>query len=716
MLTAVTTLHAACALVYAALAALIAGQARRSRTGLLLGLACLGTAGWAATVAACPSPIWGSLLDPMRMLLWFGFAAHLYRRALVRPGTAGAAAVPGRNWLALAAIGLALGGTLAMGLPLLQLWRHAWFAWVPVVDVDGVAVLAGVQVPALVTAARLGLAVCNLLLVENLYRNTPAEGRWHVNLLCIALGGMFVYDVILAADTALFHRVSPTLFEGRALAVTLVAPLLALAAARNRDWAIDIHVSRAAAFHSATLVASGVLLMSLAAAGELVRHFGAGRMGADWSGVVEVGLIFAGLVAVAVLVTSGRARSRLRTLVVDHFFSHRYDYRREWSRCIATLSAAGAGEGAVGLALHTRVIRAVAEIVDAPGGVLFLRDPGETAFQWAGSWNMPAVASPVMPDHPLVAGFRDGDWIVPLNRLAATPGDGAGEAIDGLQLAVPLGHDGGLIGFILAARPRAAFRLDGEVFDLLRIVGREVARTIAEQRLARSMVQTRELHEYAKRFAFVAHDIKNVSNQLSLLLANAEVHLENPEFQRDMLATVRASVQKINVMIRRLQDPGGGEAGGTYTRGVVTPAARLPALAAAARGGRGVGFETDGRRDDAAMPPANFDAVVTHLVNNAVEASAPDAPVAIRLRHEARRIVVDVVDRGCGMSPEFVRDALFQPFRSSKGEGTGIGAYQARELLREAGGDLVVISQPGEGTTMRLMLPALGVGLAAAAA
>jgi len=36
-----------------------------------------------------------------------------------------------------------------------------------------------------------------------------------------------------------------------------------------------------------------------------------------------------------------------------------------------------------------------------------------------------------------------------------------------------------------------------------------------------------------------------------------------------------------------------------------------------------------------------------------------------------------------------------------------MGAYQARELLREAGGDLAVISQPGAGTTMRLLLPAV---------
>ncbi len=80
----------------------------------------------------------------------------------------------------------------------------------------------------------------------------------------------------------------------------------------------------------------------------------------------------------------------------------------------------------------------------------------------------------------------------------------------------------------------------------------------------------------------------------------------------------------------------------------------------------------------------------------------------IRIRHESRRATLDIVDRGTGMTPEFVRDQLFRPFRTSKSEGTGIGAFQSRELLRQAGGDLVVMSEVGSGTTMRVLLPLVG--------
>ena len=90
--------------------------------------------------------------------------------------------------------------------------------------------------------------------------------------------------------------------------------------------------------------------------------------------------------------------------------------------------------------------------------------------------------------------------------------------------------------------------------------------------------------------------------------------------------------------------------------------------------------------------------------------------VLIDVRQEDLKIVVDIVDRGPGMTPEFVRDTLFRPFATTKGDGHGIGAFQARELLRDAGGDLLVLSRMGEGTTMRLLLPAVPAAMAAASA
>ena len=68
------------------------------------------------------------------------------------------------------------------------------------------------------------------------------------------------------------------------------------------------------------------------------------------------------------------------------------------------------------------------------------------------------------------------------------------------------------------------------------------------------------------------------------------------------------------------------------------------------------------------------------------------------------------------MSPGFVRDQLFRPFVSTKPNGFGIGAYEARELVRAMDGRLDVTSREGEGTRFRILLPAVPAAMLEAAA
>ncbi|HYZ25033.1 MAG TPA: XrtA/PEP-CTERM system histidine kinase PrsK [Rhodopila sp.] len=551
-------------------------------------------------------------------------------------------------------------------------------------------------VPGLEIVGRIGVAVCGILLLENLYRNTPADSRWNINLLCVGLGSVFAYDLVLYADGALFRRLSAPLIAARAPVMILAAPLLALAITRCRRWAADIRISQDVTFHSFTLIGCGTFLLAVALIGEVLRS-----RGPEWGSVVETTLIFAAVLAVSVVVTSGSARSRIRGLVVENFFHHRYDYRKEWMRCIDALTAPEAF-----VALHKRVIRAAAEVVDSPAGALFVRPPRDVAFQWAGSWNMPAVVHPIPPGHPIVPLFRDSNWIVRIEdhtEPAAWFPD-----LPRAWIALPLNHFGTLIGFVVLARPRARFTLDREACDLLRVIGREIASRVAEQRAEQVVRQTRDLREYSQRFAFVIHDIKNVSGQLSMLMTNAEQHAGNPEFQRDMLTTVRAAVGKITRLLSRLEADRQER-----KHAIVTPANRIPTVVL----GCNQAHRCDIRLLDrsagagAGIDPDAFDAVMTHLLNNAAEASPPGAPVIVELRPDAATLVIDIIDRGPGMPPEFVRDELFRPLRSTKGDGHGIGAFQARELLRDAGGDLLVLSRPSHGTTMRIILPRIRADL-----
>nr|NIR31899.1 hypothetical protein [Gammaproteobacteria bacterium]NIR88808.1 hypothetical protein [Gammaproteobacteria bacterium]NIU06421.1 hypothetical protein [Gammaproteobacteria bacterium]NIV53313.1 hypothetical protein [Gammaproteobacteria bacterium]NIX87694.1 hypothetical protein [Gammaproteobacteria bacterium] len=84
----------------------------------------------------------------------------------------------------------------------------------------------------------------------------------------------------------------------------------------------------------------------------------------------------------------------------------------------------------------------------------------------------------------------------------------------------------------------------------------------------------------------------------------------------------------------------------------------------------------------------------------------PDGEVKVRVTRTVQRITVDIRDTGCGMDPAFVRERLFKPFYSTKhGNGMGIGAFEARELVRSLGGEVEVHSRVGEGTSFRMHFP-----------
>ena len=269
---AMAVLHGICAGLYSILAALILLRRQQSRTGFYLALAALLTAAWALSVAVSwqtPLGLVPRSLELVRAAAWYGFILHLYRRGL-----------GGRQALTPVFVTMGLMALLVVGgMPLLDL------LFLPTPG----------SVFSLLIATRLVFAVGTLLLIENLYRNSPVDERWHINLLCVALGALALYDLLLYADAALFRRVSWELFIGRASVTALAAPLIALAAVRNRRWDINSHVSRQAVFHSATLVISGVFLLGLAAVGEVFR-----RTGAEWGLVAEVTLVFFSLVPIGV--------------------------------------------------------------------------------------------------------------------------------------------------------------------------------------------------------------------------------------------------------------------------------------------------------------------------------------------------------------------------------------------------------------------------------
>jgi putative PEP-CTERM system histidine kinase len=646
--------------------ALMVLRGRTSKTGLAILGCCLASVIWASATAASggqPVAIL-ALLDSIRLSAWLLFAVAL---VTVRAGD-----------------GNGVGRIYLFGAFAFCLAAIADDAWVLFGDPDAPGLYISQQL------IRIGFGVAGLLTIENIWRNTEPQRRWHVWPLCVAVGGLFAYELFLFADAFITRgRVDPGLGLGRAIVTGFMAPLLALAMARNREWRVDIHVSRRVVLHTATLLASGCFLVAVAIVALLLRG-----LGGDWGLVLQLAMLFGSIVVLATVLSSGSVRRRLSFLISRNFFTHRYDYRIEWLKFIELVSEPKNAEE-----LPVRIIRALAEFVDSPSGVLWSLSRGIGYYPTA-AWRLPIPRNEKLPiDDPFVLGFRDGGWI-----QAHIPGetdDSWSFASDKTWLAVPLSHRGEVVGFVLLDRARHTVTLDWEAFDLLRATGRQAASYLAEERSTKVLRDSELLTEYSKRFAFVVHDIKNLASQLNLIVSNAKRYIDDPEFQRDMLRTVEDSVSRMNHLLSQLK----ADAAPRQPR-LLNPDAILGAVAAEfADGPVNVEIRNHAGNCAVAIDPDRLRSAMSHLVQNAIEASCQSGRVVIFSRRLGTQLLIEITDNGQGMDDAFIRDELFMPFRSTKSGGYGIGAFQTRELVRMAGGDLEVISEKGFGTTMRIILP-----------
>ena len=551
------------------------------------------------------------------------------------------------------------------------------------------------------TSHILGLTIAAgaLILVHNLYGQVTPSSRSALRFPMLALAGMWFYDLHLFTVAYFTRGGAEELFAMRGAVLALLVPLFALGIRATSTWKVQI--SRAATFQSLSVIAILgylILMMSASRAMEIV--------GGDWSRIAQLSLIVAMTGAALIVLPSAKARAWLRVVVAKHMFEHRYDYREEWLRFTDTVGRESGDE----TSLEERVVKALADIGGAPSGLLLMADAQYrfvVAARWQSTATLPATGTGAEALARFIEanafvldfdGIRDGRLLRGGASLLVP------EWLAGLERAwagVPLIHAGRLAGLVILEHPPYRRPLDWEDFDLFRAAGIQAASYIAEAKGQQALADARRFDEFNRRFAFIMHDIKNLVSQLSLVARNTERHADNPAFRADMIATLQASVKKMNDLLARLS-PGAARdiepprpiRVQPLLEGVVASKRHVHPI----RSSGDPGLIASGNQ-------AGLEQALAHLVQNAIDASAADEPVEVRCFESGGDIAIEVIDRGPGMSEEFVRTRLFQPFVSTKESGFGIGAYEARTLVQAMGGRLEVDSAVGEGTRFTIILP-----------
>jgi len=543
------------------------------------------------------------------------------------------------------------------------------------------------------------LAIGGLFLVENLYRNTRPEHRWGIKFLCLGIGGMLAYEFFMYAEALLFNQLDENLWRARGVVYAMVMPLIAISVARNPLWSVDVFISKNAAVHTATLLVAGTYLLIMAAAGYYIRYFGG-----EWGTVFQIMFLFGAGVVLLVLLFSGQLRARIRVFLGKHFYRHRYDYREQWLSFTAALSACK-----METLPYECIVRTMAEVVDSSGGLLWLRNR-EGVYRQKAHWGVSGGETESLArDSSLVRFLLARTWVVNLKEYQDVPEFyGTLELPDWLLdlprawLIVPLLDQQQLLGFAVITRSRAHMAFNWELRDLLKTAASQAASYLAQLEAMEALSEARQFEGFHRLSAFVLHDIKNLIAQQSLLVGTAARHKHKPEFIEDAIDIMGHSVAKMQRLMRLLR---------TGIPGSKPVAANLVlAIRDAVNNRSGDNpaptFNCESEEIWMTMERDRMTSVIENLIQNAQDATADDGMVAVSLANNGNRVEIVIEDTGCGMDADFIRERLFRPFDTTKGDtGMGIGAYECREYVHSLNGEIRVESEPGKGTNMRIVLP-----------
>ncbi len=262
---------------------------------------------------------------------------------------------------------------------------------------------------------------------------------------------------------------------------------------------------------------------------------------------------------------------------------------------------------------------------------------------------------------------------------------------------------GNFIGIMALHNRIGGYRFTLEDFDLLKNMADQLASGMLNIMLAQDLRKAKQMEAFQRLSAFFVHDLKNLASNLSITIRNLPKHFDNPEFRKDTLKSLSQGVDKIGSMCSKLTSLSQktdldlqstdlnvivsnviSNVNGSFGQKITKKLESLPKIN---------------------LDPEQFQKVITNLILNAHEATNKEGNVYITTKHEGGWVILTVQDNGKGMDKDFMESSLFQPFKTTKEKGMGIGLYHSRDIVEAHHGKIEVESRLGKGCTFKVLLP-----------
>lgn len=262
-------------------------------------------------------------------------------------------------------------------------------------------------------------------------------------------------------------------------------------------------------------------------------------------------------------------------------------------------------------------------------------------------------------------------------------------------------------GEILRVRPLMAANRD-EIGQVISRFNEMAAELSEKKRLEEKLAMSEKLASLGQIAAGVAHEVNNPLGGMLNCIDTLKKHPDDPVLLQRYLPLLEKGLNRIGATVQgMLVELHEGVEAKSCELSCLTD---LEELVAAEIGDRRIALQWDNRLPGEACVGCscpNLQQVVLNLTNNSIQAMPGGGALVFRSCREDDSLVMEVEDSGVGIPREHQRH-LFDPFFTSRPNGTGLGLWVTYQLVRQMRGTIQVESEPGQGSLFRVRLPLAG--------
>jgi putative PEP-CTERM system histidine kinase len=544
-----------------------------------------------------------------------------------------------------------------------------------------------------------------LMNLERTFRASVGTMRWRLKFMILGLGVLFAVRVYTSSQALLWSRrgIDESLLSLDSLGLLLGCAMVLWSLLR-RPADAEVYPPFGLLHDSLIVLLAGVYLMVVGVLAKVVEW-----MGGDASFQAKTFIILIALVGVTLIGLSDRVRLHTRRFISRYLQRPLYDYRTVWRSFTEAIASRVKQED-----LCEAAVKQIEKVFQALSVTIWLVDEKRENLSFAASTSLLSAAGKelgptkeesaaiikALENHaePKDIESSSDSWAVVLRRCHPTQ-----FRTGGGRVCVPMVAGQHLMGVITLGDRVGGIFFSLQDFDLLKCVGDQVAGGLLNVQLSQKLLQTKEMEAFQTMSAFFVHDLKNTASTLNLMLKNLPVHFDNPAFREDALRGVAKTCEHINHLIGRLSLLRHE----LHIRPVELDFNEVISTVLTSWNGATNFSLVKNLRPcpKILLDQEQFLKVVTNLVLNAAEAVPRGGQVAVETQQNNGWAVLTVSDNGCGMDAQFLQNALFRPFQTTKKNGFGIGMFQSKMIVEAHGGRIEVESELKKGTTFRVLMP-----------